>query len=171
MVTQNHAVSYSDQNSNFGDRSLILKYLIDSQNAGYSIHCSYFLNEKVVIELAVVEKGDHHKKVIMSSYLNIYAPVFLLFPPIFSVEKSLFLFVWMSFVLGDLASSQDWIRLNVPDEYYCPRNWVFRLGASLTGYLLKKDVLYHGEMSQMCWYSHIHHCCPSGRRWTRCSAS
>ena len=71
----------------------MLKYLIDSQNAGYSIHCSYFSNEKVVIELAVVEKGDHHKKVIMSSYLNIYAPDFLLF--FLSKNPFSYLFGWV----------------------------------------------------------------------------
>ena len=62
MVTQKHAVSGSNQNSNFVDRSLIHEYFIHSQNAVYSILCSYLLNEKMVLELAVGEKGDHHTK-------------------------------------------------------------------------------------------------------------
>ena len=51
----------------------------------------------MVIVIAAGEKGGHHKKVILSSKLKNYAPVFLLFslifsyfPPIFSGEKILF---------------------------------------------------------------------------------
>ena len=98
MVIQNHALPDSDQSGNPCYRSLIHRYYIGSQNAIFSILCSYFfLYKKVVIVIAVGEKGGHPKKVILSSKLNNYAPVFLLFsvilsyfPPIFSGEKILF---------------------------------------------------------------------------------
>ena len=98
MVIQNHALPVSDQNSNFCYRSLIHRYFIGSQNAVFSILCSYFfLNKKVVIVIAAGERGGHHKKVILSSKLKNYAPVFLLFlvmfsyfPLLFSGEKILF---------------------------------------------------------------------------------
>ena len=85
MVIQNHALPDSDQNGNFCYRSLIHRYFIGSQNAVFSILCSYyFLNKKVVIVIADGEKGGHHKKVILSSKFKNYAPVFLLFSVIFS---------------------------------------------------------------------------------------
>ena len=43
MVTQNHALSDSDQNGNSGDNNLIHEYFIGSQNAVYSILYSFFV--------------------------------------------------------------------------------------------------------------------------------
>ena len=97
MVIQNHALPDSDQNSNSCYRSLIHRYFIGSQNAVFSILCSYFFKYLVVIVIAAGERGGHHQKVILSSKLKNHAPVFLLFsvifsffPPIFSGEKILF---------------------------------------------------------------------------------
>ena len=109
MVIQNHALPDSDQNGNSCYRSLIHRYFIGSQNAVFSIHCSYFLNKKVIV-IAAEEKEGHHKKVILSSKLKNYAPVFLpffgnifLFSSYFFWWKNpFFLFFWRTYVLGTL---------------------------------------------------------------------
>ena len=68
----------------------------------------FFLNKRVVIVIAAGEMGRHYKKLILSSKLKNYAPVFLLFftniflfsSYFFWWKNPFFLFFWPTYVLG-----------------------------------------------------------------------
>ena len=108
----------------------------------------------MVIVIAAGEKGGHQKKVILSSKLKNYAPVFLLFISniflfssfFFWLKNPFFLFFWPTYVLGTLSSmgEKSWNRTILRDYYESSMSRTIRWGFAFSS-MTSQWITCHGN--------------------------